>query len=313
MVMPQNWLFLSSYKKQREHLLKQVTWNLLARLGSGAFDTISGEVVKAILLSLTKTTPNNKHLLSGVDASEPKTVQEKAGILERGQLSLVSQLLQLESPDSVIVFHNIETSSLLSESATINYGSKPGQTDRVVRLFWELEKLTDKWQYLESTPSGKSVFSGKEKLCFSLKEVEKQKISGFGVRSPDVWGKSGIIQSQMSDLPFSIYCGNIFDNNTSVLHANNDNELSALLAFLESGQYVEEIRKLNQKLDVAAHTMVKVPFDLEYWTKIAEEKYPNGLPKPYSDDPTQWIFHGHPAPAEEPLQVDVSTHFRTQG
>jgi hypothetical protein len=40
--------------------------------------------------------------------------------------------------------------------------------------------------------------------------------------------------------------------------------------------------------------MVKVPFDLERWKKVAEEKYPNGLPEPYSDDPTQWIFHGHP-------------------
>ena len=27
---------------------------------------------------------------------------------------------------------------------------------------------------------------------------------------------------------------------------------------------------------------------------IAQEEYPNGLPSPYSDDPTQWIFHGHP-------------------
>jgi hypothetical protein len=35
-VMPQNWLFLKSYQKQREHLLKYATWNLLARLGAGA-------------------------------------------------------------------------------------------------------------------------------------------------------------------------------------------------------------------------------------------------------------------------------------
>ena len=42
-VMPQNWLFLTSYKKQREHLLRHVTWNLLVRLGPGAFETISGE------------------------------------------------------------------------------------------------------------------------------------------------------------------------------------------------------------------------------------------------------------------------------
>lgn len=41
-------------------------------------------------------------------------------------------------------------------------------------------------------------------------------------------------------------------------------------------------------------SFLKVPFDLERWTKVAEEKYPKGLPKPYTDDPTQWIFHGHP-------------------
>ncbi|MDN7965899.1 hypothetical protein QZM92_28530, partial [Burkholderia multivorans] len=28
--------------------------------------------------------------------------------------------------------------------------------------------------------------------------------------------------------------------------------------------------------------------------QVAAQRYPNGLPKPYSDDPTQWIFHGHP-------------------
>ena len=38
-VMPQNWLFLASYKKQREVALKTVQWNLLAKLGAGAFDS----------------------------------------------------------------------------------------------------------------------------------------------------------------------------------------------------------------------------------------------------------------------------------
>ena len=33
-VMPQNWLFLTSYKMQRGHLLKEVLWELLARLGT---------------------------------------------------------------------------------------------------------------------------------------------------------------------------------------------------------------------------------------------------------------------------------------
>ena len=48
-VTPQNWLFLTSYKKLREMLLKRRTWNLVARLGPGAFETIGGHVVNVTL------------------------------------------------------------------------------------------------------------------------------------------------------------------------------------------------------------------------------------------------------------------------
>jgi hypothetical protein len=59
-------------------------------------------------------------------------------------------------------------------------------------------------------------------------------------------------------------------------------------------------------MQVANSTLVKVPFDLAHWQKVAAERYPHGLPKPYSDDPTQWLFHGHPQPATDPLQVAVA-------
>jgi len=53
LVTPQNWLFLASYKKLRERLLNSVTWDFVARLGPGAFETISGEVVNVGLFSFT--------------------------------------------------------------------------------------------------------------------------------------------------------------------------------------------------------------------------------------------------------------------
>ncbi|WP_237491410.1 hypothetical protein [Malikia spinosa] len=52
--------------------------------------------------------------------------------------------------------------------------------------------------------------------------------------------------------------------------------------------------------------MKQVSFDLEHWQAVAAERYPQGLPKPYSDNPTQWLFHGHPQPATDPLQVAVA-------
>ena len=51
---------------------------------------------------------------------------------------------------------------------------------------------------------------------------------------------------------------------------------------------------------------LKVPFDLAHWQKVAAEKYPNGLPEPYSDDPTQWLFHGHPRYAERGTELHVA-------
>jgi hypothetical protein len=82
--------------------------------------------------------------------------------------------------------------------------------------------------------------------------------------------------------------------NVAILLPHNPSHLPAIWCFCSSPQYNEAVRRIDQKLNVTNATLVKVPFDLDYWTRVAEEKYPNGLPKPYSDDPTQWIFHGHP-------------------
>ena len=49
-----------------------------------------------------------------------------------------------------------------------------------------------------------------------------------------------------------------------------------------------------------------MPFDLAHWQQVAAEKYPNGLPEPYSDDPTQWLFHGHPRHAIPGTELHVA-------
>ncbi len=54
------------------------------------------------------------------------------------------------------------------------------------------------------------------------------------------------------------------------------------------------------------NVITKVPFDLAHWQKVAAEKYPHGLPKPFSSAPTQWLFNGPPAGADQPLHVAVA-------
>ena len=82
--------------------------------------------------------------------------------------------------------------------------------------------------------------------------------------------------------------------------------LPAVWAFCSSPEFVAKVRKIDQKLTITNATLVKVPFDLGHWIKIAEEKYPNGLPEPESDDPTQWLFHGWPEKSTALLHVGVA-------
>jgi hypothetical protein len=110
----------------------------------------------------------------------------------------------------------------------------------------------------------------------------------------------------MRQLPVTTYLGRAFDNNTAVLQPNDPKDLSALWCFCSSPRYSEEVRKIDQKLGVTSATLAKVPFDLGYWQKVAAETYPGGLPEPSSGDPTQWLFHGHPALAEHHSVLQVA-------
>src|SRR5262249_15594006 len=82
--------------------------------------------------------------------------------------------------------------------------------------------------------------------------------------------------------------------------------LTPIYCYCSSSEFHDRVRDLDKSIIVSNGTLVKIPFDLDYWTKVSQEKYPNGLPKPYSDDATQWLFHGHPAQSAVPLQVAVA-------
>lgn len=306
LVIPQNWLFLPTYRNLRDKLLRTETWRIIAKLGPKAFETISGEVVKAILLIISRGDASlaidqkyQNHqsikIISGLDVSEFKSVQEKANNLIHQEVIKIEQAKQLDNPGVKVIFSNDNSGNLISDFATVNYGSKPGQTVRVTRKFWEFAVINkDKWMLMESSPEIKKTFSGKSEVCLTLAEIQKHSITSFGVRGSSAWGNTGIIVSKMSDLPFSIYCGHFFDDNTCVIIPNDSHFNGALLSYMESGVFRKAVRSLNQKLSITKETLEAVHFDLERWVHESENEYPKGLPKPYTNDPTQWVFHGHP-------------------
>jgi len=126
LVTPQNWLFLTSYKKLRQKLLKERTWNLVARLGPGAFETISGHVVNVALLILSASEPSDDATMAGIDVSaprgqEPIRAQEKATLL-RGPV----EAAKVEAASSRLRDKATAASSHLDDNAS---SGSSGSTD----------------------------------------------------------------------------------------------------------------------------------------------------------------------------------------
>ena len=314
-VMPQNWLFLTSYKSQREHLLKTVSWNLLARLGSGAFETISGEVVQAILLTQTHGLAKDGFLLRGLDVSAAKGGLEKAESLRKSKLAAVSQRGQIRNSDCRIIIQEAASLPLLSNYCYSHPGINCGDSPRFLIKFWEITHAQSRWSLQQTAGTSDSDVDGLDSAFlwengegdfFSFVQSLDGRLGGSWRRGQEAWGKSGIAVSRMRDLHAYRYFGSVFDQSIAVLVPNEKANLAAISAFVFSDEYHAEVRRQNPALAVSTSVLVEVPFDLAHWQQVAAERYPNGLPEPYSDDPTQWIFHGHPQSSIEPLQVAVA-------
>ena len=105
-VIPQNWLFLTSYKKLREKFLKNETWNIVARLGAKGFQTPMWDFnVMLIALSHAKTVEH--HQLTGLDVSEAPNAAAKDEAIKTAELKIVNQKKQLENPASTVVFEEL--------------------------------------------------------------------------------------------------------------------------------------------------------------------------------------------------------------
>jgi hypothetical protein len=306
LVTPQNWLFLATYKNLRRAILANSSWSLATKLGSGAFETIGGEVVKASLVSLTRAQPRPSSVFMAQDVSNVAFIH-KSAVLRDGKFHLLIQRDQLHNPDCIVTSEPLSRGSYLSEFAVIAEGLSTGDKDRYLACFWEVDCCVATWQPFQVSPGGSAGYDGFQFVVRWEDGRGELAISGGArVQGHAAWGKRGVIIGQMTTLTASLTCGFKHDKMTAVIVPKKSEHLKAIWTFCFSPDYNAEVRKINQKLNVATATLLKVPFDLAHWQKVAAEKYPNGLPKPFSSDPTQWLFNGHPKGSDQPLQVAVA-------
>ena len=314
LALPQNWLFLASYRKLREKLLKKETWHLLARLGPGAFETISGEVVKAILLTLSRSNPTGHasgsfgeetppSTMHGLDVSQFHTTGEKSARLLEAEIRSTEQAEQLGNPDARVSLQGLEKTERLTKFADSYLGLGTGDFDRFGRRIWEFPTRSENWSFLQSSAQQALKFNGLSLLVawdpianrvHGMDEGQRRRIHNQDQSGQLAWNRSGVAVTLMRELRTSVYLGGQYDKSVAVIVPREPRRTLAIFACCESPSFHARVREIDQKVIVANGTLTKVPFDFDYWQRVATKRYPNGLPRPYSDDPTQWIFHGHP-------------------
>ncbi|PWC39740.1 SAM-dependent methyltransferase [Azospirillum sp. TSO35-2] len=307
-VTPQNWYSLSSYAELRIHLLKSFSFIAAVNLGPAAFNEMNWWASNTALTIVSRYFPEHDHIMVGIDVSPPRDPGEKAAILPVTGVTKLGQTAQLRNPDSRLVIGGEISGSILGDFANSIQGTTTGDNPRYMQFFWEQPNTGDVWEFFQGS-TGKLALDGSgcseilrwEGGAGELLRNPQARIQGLSAQ-----GSQGIIVNQMGDLPAARYMGKLFSMNTATVLPKKSENLSALWCLFSSEEFPINVRRVDQAVKVTNASFLKIPFDLARWQKVAAEKYPDGLPKPHSDDPTQWLFNGHPVGSDDPLQVAVA-------
>jgi len=306
-VTPQNWLFLTSYSALRVKLLNESNFDLIAGLGPRAFEAISGEVVNAALIMLTAARPSVISVAATLDVNEERDPSSKAIGLRDGCVNLVAQQSQKTNPDARISLTTLGSLPLLSLSADVFVGFQNGDSPRWIQYIWEQPEIANGWALFQNTPDRAGEFEGTSSILkWDAGTGALAKSEQAFVKGREAWGKRGVLCRQTQPWPVTLYHGDLFDQSSSVLVPKRAQDTAAVYAFTKDQSFSRAMLSIANSMKFTNSTFTKVPFDLPHWTAIAAELYPNGLPEPYSDDPTQWLFHGHPAQAETGTALHVA-------
>jgi len=288
--------------------------------GYGAFNTPlnAAPVLISIDSGHDKLLKEASRQLSLLDVAMMEGVAEKRAALFIHEVKRVAQKSQLSNPDSVVSFSDIQKGlPLLSEVAVAYQGLRTGDINRFIQCFWERAGFTDGWEPFQTTIDDKeAIFSGLTGMIrwesgrgalHAYAAATRARLHDMHESGNRAWGRTGVAVEQMGGLCATLSLGCKFDNSLAVIYPKQDNSLlPAIACYLRSDEYSESVRQIDQSIKVTNANLVKVPFDISRWKVAAAEDYPFGLPKPHSDDLVQSIFHGHPQPATDPLQVAVA-------
>lgn len=301
-VTPMGWLALRTSRPLRRAIFNSSHLHALAVLGASAFGAISGHVVQVALMVLGPATEASDALV--LDVRDAASVEDKAAELRERPFSRVSPQEVRASWDSPLAFGQSEAEPLSSYASSWQ-GLVTTDVAQFIVKHWEVPGRRQKWERYLTAPRATRMFTGRDSYLRWDGGQGTLVRQGHNFSPASVLGRAGVLIGQGS-LSATLYLGEMFNDASSPLVPSKSTDVAAVWAFVSSPEYVAAVRRINHKVIVGSGYLIKVPFDVVYWRGVAAERFPEGLPQPRSDDPTQWLFRGVVAGSSEPLQVAVA-------
>jgi len=312
-VMPGEWTYARPYRHLRQWLLSNSDVSLIAFLGKDSFET--GLRVTPTLPFIQWSQASQRHIAINVKGISR---ERKGESLAKSPALVIHNDSWKTQQDNrfLIENHPAPATASLEVFADARMGVGVGDVPRFERNFWEVPLLSNEWEFLQGPTSCDLAYGGKESIIFW--EEEKGEITRLAEsvkhlnhaaqnwqRGRPFWGKKGVMISQMGGV--STYLGDIYASRCMVIVPLEQDVWPSLVSYALSGELKTQIKRIDDGFKIASpKTILSVPFDPVRWQAEASEKYPHGLPEPYSDDTTQWLFHGHTASSTNALQVAVA-------
>ena len=164
-VSPQNWLFLTSYTRLRERVLRAATLNAVVVLGEHGFKSSAAAGAFTSLVLLTVASPSDDTTFAGLDANKGSDQSAKAQKLTHGALSMPVQAAQNANPDRRISINEGASGPLLRKYATAYQGIATGDFPRFGKRFWEFPELGRSGPHKLQQPQPRLILAGCTTFC----------------------------------------------------------------------------------------------------------------------------------------------------
>ncbi len=271
MVTQESFMFIQTYEKLREFIIKNSYIYKFAHLGKRAFDDIGGEIVSTAMFVLQENTNNGK-LSEFYKLDSFKDSQEKFEHLnDESVLRNVDQNYFL-SLEKFPFLYNIpfELQKVIKNErpfgknfGEVKKGISTGNVNKYIRFWWEISENNKSSNFIPYVKGGKSEKYYADLIYvidWCLDEMKKEK--GFRLFNQEYFFKEGLNFSVVGSKSVGVRYlpeGFIFDASNSFILINDEFNQFYLLGILASDLMDFLIKTLNPTINVTQDDIHRLP------------------------------------------------------